>query len=730
MSDLSYSMFHDRNIVNKEKKKEKNPYHHVDNRKIYTWVDDSVVTNCYKCNLSFSFYNRKHHCRLCGRIFCYNCSLKRIEIPDELQIKPQQINTHSMLQQYHDDNKINNKVRVCDACFIKITELNKLKTLIHVFDIMNFTIPELLVLRCVCKQWQQVANYSLSRIREIQYYLSDHKYSEFDKNVLWANRYYIMGHSQWMIQLLKSIDYEDYNTTKNKLEEVNKLITNFSGKQRILNCWQLMCTRQCNHRLTSEDCLNLLNKSIKSQIIKKYAINYLNTANIIELTCYIPFFTHHMKYESIETSVIGEYFIEKCIKYSSPINNKIDSKKIIFINEFYWQMRLGLEDKNHSQIYKYFIDKFDNEINENILNLIKSGHNLINLLKNIPSDISESEIKTYIKKNALKISQLSIPTNPLINNIEFNISNIQVKNSATKPIQIPLIYKLNDKYYDYNFLFKSEDIRKDKIIMNIIKLVDIILKKEENLDLNILTYGIRPIDHNSGIIEFVPDCDTIYQIKEKMNFSILNYVMEHNKDETIDIIRKRFMKSCAAYCVITYLLGIGDRHLENIMITKSGILFHIDYGYILGFDAKPLVPQMRITTDMVDALGGVNSEYYKEFKNTCNIVFNCLRRHINLFINILTLLGEINPPIDNKYPFTSEIIKNELLKRFIHGENNEQAELQLYNHIDRSSKDYKYIIADFFHYHNKESSIGNTLYNGYDNAKNILYNVYSTIFNN
>lgn len=716
MSDLSYSMINDI-------KNERKPYRKIETRKIYKWVDDSVVSNCYKCKIGFGLFYRKHHCRMCGRIFCYTCSSGRIDVPIELQIKPPSNNNY-ILNDYLSDRD-NKKVRVCDHCFTKMTELNKLKALIMIFDIMNFTIPELLVLRCVNKQWQQVANYFLSRIREMQYYLSDHKYSEFDKKVLWKNRYYIMGHSQWMIQLLKSIDYEDYKSTTEKLDGIKNLITDYSNN-KILNCRQLMCTRQCKEKLMAEDCLNLLNKSIKSQIIKKYAISYLESANITELTCYIPFFVHHMKYESIENSVIGEYLINKCITYANPINNRIDSKSIIFINEFYWQMRLGLEDDNFSQIYKYFLDKFDNEINKNIVNWIKCGHNLINLLKNIPKDLSESDIKTYIKKNAIKINQLSIPTNPIINNIEINISDIHVKNSATKPIQIPLRYKLNNTYHDYNFLYKSEDVRKDKIILNIIKLIDLILKKEEKLDLDILTYGIRPIDKNSGIIEFIPNCDTIYHIKEKMNFSILNYMMENNKGDTIHNVRKRFLKSCAAYCVITYLLGIGDRHLENIMITKSGILFHIDYSYILGFDAKPFVPQMRITSDMVDALGGVNSEYYKEFKNTCNIVYNCLRRHINLFINMLSLLGEIDPPINNKYPFTTELIKNEILKRFIPGENNEQAELQLYNQIDRSSSDYKYWIADLLHYGNQETAIGGTIHT----AKNLLYNVYSSIFYN
>lgn len=161
---------------------------------------------------------------------------------------------------------------------------------------------------------------------------------------------------------------------------------------------------------------------------------------------------------------------------------------------------------------------------------------------------------------------------------------------------------------------------------------------------------------------------------------------------------------------MTYLLGVGDRHLDNIMVNKEGYLFHIDYGFVVGMEPKAVrYPSMRITTDMVDALGGPESQYYKDFIKLAKNIHLCLQKRLPTFYTLLKLLVSIHPPITNNKLREEELV-NELIRRFMYGENYEQAGIQLSVHISNSSDSYNQTIIDFFHYHERENTVS-TIFN-------------------
>lgn len=45
------------------------------------WEDDESFANCHECTAKFHEFNRRHHCRMCGKIFCNDCSSQRALVP-------------------------------------------------------------------------------------------------------------------------------------------------------------------------------------------------------------------------------------------------------------------------------------------------------------------------------------------------------------------------------------------------------------------------------------------------------------------------------------------------------------------------------------------------------------------------------------------------------------------------------------------------------------------------
>lgn len=216
--------------------------------------------------------------------------------------------------------------------------------------------------------------------------------------------------------------------------------------------------------------------------------------------------------------------------------------------------------------------------------------------------------------------------------------------SALMPSKLTFLTTENTEYIA---IFKhGDDLRQDQLILQTIALMDKLLRRE-NLDLKLTPYRVFATSTKHGFLQFI-ESTTVAEVLASEG-SILSFFRKHHPSDTgpygvVPEVMDTYVRSCAGYCIITYVLGVGDRHLDNLLLTTSGKLFHIDFGYILGRDPKPLPPPMKLSKEMVEAMGGVGSEHYHEFRKQCYTAFLHLRRHANLILNLFSLMVDASVP--------------------------------------------------------------------------------------
>lgn len=657
LDDLSQSICIDRNNNN-------SPDYAITGPNILNkrgWMPDNDANNCVNCRRSFNIFVRKHHCRLCGKIFCYLCSNYYAYVPKDILLSAEtKTDTWKIYISSFLYAPIVNKSRVCLSCYVTIDTVTKLRKLIEVFLILELDLIELRNICLVSKEWLYAAQYILTKFKSIQYKLPDEGYTDIERDLLITNRKYILGHNRFTVHLIK--------TCKTDVELENVLLL----PKKNNSCKLLMCNRNCKSSLTDSDAITILDhaftKMSYSLLLKKIGIKYLSLQQDDSIfKCYLPYLVYNLINDS--NFIIWEFLVSRC------------QRSILLINSLYWELQL------YNDTYSFLISNYKTILSERKLEFRKiiDGSCFLKSISNHPLKQIQQ--------------QVTLPLNPNVTINLILLDSIKFKDSATRPMLIPCLTTENKLY---TILSKSENVRKDQMIMNIIYLMEQVVKREEKVELDLIKYNILPTGNNSGLIEIVQNADTIYYIQEKLKSNIMNYIIEDNENVQIGILRTRFIKSTAAYCVITYLLGIGDRHLENIMVNRDGRLFHIDFGYILGMDPVFTNPGIRITPEIINTIGGMNSKYYNEFKELCTKIYNCLRRNVDMFIHHIMLIPDISD-----LNISKQHIRELILQRFIPGENNIDANLHIVNQLEKYN--YTDKIKDWCHYYSKEKTVSNTI---------------------
>ena len=718
---MSYSVYIDGNVSNVTNSLNNNittfppaEIKPLQQRKIHSWIKDEAIISCYNCKGEFTYYNRKHHCRSCGRIFCNSCCNIFADI-DQYDAKyfPAELpktNIGKIFDHIQSHTSQQSGVRICNSCDERIKEwkiisepyaaLEKNSTVIKVNDITKYKSHS------DCR----AGIFYLSQFREIQYRLPFKPFSCTEENLLNNNKQLFGGHSQWIYQFIMNVDT---SIPSNMLYIENLLKAN-----KEYDCMSLMCSSQCNIQLQPfQVCSILQSKALSDEIIQLF-IPILDDIDNDVFENYLMMFINKL----IEENCVNVNSLTIYIFQRSSQSSKAANDLMMCINT-----ALLSENKHNnviSIIKQQFIDYLTSQSHTEILNTVKHISTIIQPLSS--NYITESYIKNEFASIVSSSNSVTLPFKVHCSYVNIDTNNVQMKKSKCTPILIPFkkvvecnspqqlsqshsledLSHLNNvmssvrlsptksiiEYETDYILFKKEDLRQDYIICKIIKLMMHIIKVELKIDIDLISYDVVPLDRTKGLVEIIPDSETINDIN-KNQISILNHILNNNPNETASSIRNNFCKSTAAYCIITYLLGIEDRHLDNIMIHKTGRLFHVDFGYILGCDPKYVTSNIRITPDMLDAIGGKKSENYKQFCSTCVQIYNGIRKYATFFSCVLLQLNKINKTV-----YTTDRIEAEVTKRFEPGVNNEDGEKHLLNLITNDqSNDWKYQLNDFVH---------------------------------
>lgn len=170
-------------------------------------------------------------------------------------------------------------------------------------------------------------------------------------------------------------------------------------------------------------------------------------------------------------------------------------------------------------------------------------------------------------------------------------------------------------------LVKNADLRKDRCTMVICKLL------YELCGIRCPTYPVF-ITRRGGWIQMLKS-KTLYELGSDLSTYIYNQFPDTPPKET----KAKFRKSVVGSCILSYIVGLGDRHLQNIVVC-NGELAHIDFSYMFGHDPKITQP-LRVTAPTIQMMGGKDSHGYALFLNEVEEAFALIQNHGSLWCSLL-----------------------------------------------------------------------------------------------
>ncbi|CAK4015158.1 Phosphatidylinositol 4-kinase stt4 [Lecanosticta acicola] len=200
-------------------------------------------------------------------------------------------------------------------------------------------------------------------------------------------------------------------------------------------------------------------------------------------------------------------------------------------------------------------------------------------------------------------------------------------------------------------IFKvGDDCRQDVLALQMIAAFRGIFNNV-GLDVYVFPYRVTATAPGCGVIDVLPNSISRDMLgREAVNGLYEYFVSKYGYEDSIRFqeARGNFVKSMAAYSIISYLLQFKDRHNGNIMVDDAGHILHIDFGFC--FDIAPGGVRFerapfKLTPEMVAVMGGsVDSQPFKAFEKLCVKAFLASRQYVEQLAHIIMTMLDSGLP--------------------------------------------------------------------------------------
>mmetsp|Transcript_23838 Transcript_23838/g.39287 ORF Transcript_23838/g.39287 Transcript_23838/m.39287 type:complete len:1739 (-) Transcript_23838:1111-6327(-) len=255
----------------------------------------------------------------------------------------------------------------------------------------------------------------------------------------------------------------------------------------------------------------------------------------------------------------------------------------------------------------------------------------------------------------------------------------------------------------------NDDLRQEAFVMQLIELCAEAFQTA-GLDLWIHPYKIVATGRSTGIIECVRNAMSFDSLKKRPGYGtegLLGHFQRMTEIaadpyKALHEAKENFVRSLAAYSLMSYLFLFKDRHNGNLLLDTAGHVIHIDFGFVFGiapggsFSLEQSTP-FKLTEEMLEVMGGLESPLFSEFVTLFCCGFLALQAHADTFLTVveITCKGSNFHCFDGKDP--DEIV-SKLRERFCPELNKSQTVAYALDLIKFATTSYGTKQYDYFQY--------------------------------